>query len=196
MCDSLEGTHQRRGKAFLPSPDHRSLALPLTAWAYTVPVPPPGHSGLVLYHLLCPVTDPVPPCESCQTPGKSPGVPFPLQVICDFKTGGTKMQKSKEWLMPPPGTVPGGRGSVLSGLTARQVWGYGWAGGLHTLVSRTLLGQSMKEMCRCRKGAPTSDHQSLRQESVHRVLLCVTPWTVAHQASLSMEFSWQEYWSR
>ena len=22
-----------------------------------------------------------------------------------------------------------------------------------------------------------------------------TPWTVAHQASLSMGFSWQEYWS-
>ena len=27
------------------------------------------------------------------------------------------------------------------------------------------------------------------------VQLCVTPWTVAHQASLSMEFSRQEYWS-
>ena len=28
------------------------------------------------------------------------------------------------------------------------------------------------------------------------VQLFVTPWTVAHQAPLSMEFSWQEYWSR
>ena len=28
------------------------------------------------------------------------------------------------------------------------------------------------------------------------VQLFVTPWTVAHQASLSMEFSRQEYWSR
>ena len=27
------------------------------------------------------------------------------------------------------------------------------------------------------------------------VQLFVTPWTVAHQASLSMEFSRQEYWS-
>ena len=27
------------------------------------------------------------------------------------------------------------------------------------------------------------------------VQLCVTPWTVAHQAPLSMEFSRQEYWS-
>ena len=28
-----------------------------------------------------------------------------------------------------------------------------------------------------------------------RVSLFVTPWTVAHKAPLSMEFSWQEYWS-
>ena len=27
------------------------------------------------------------------------------------------------------------------------------------------------------------------------VRLFAVPWTVAHQASLSMEFSWQEYWS-
>ena len=28
-----------------------------------------------------------------------------------------------------------------------------------------------------------------------RVQLFVTPWTIAHQAPLSMEFSRQEYWS-
>ena len=27
------------------------------------------------------------------------------------------------------------------------------------------------------------------------IRLCATPWTVAHQAPLSMEFSRQEYWS-
>ena len=27
------------------------------------------------------------------------------------------------------------------------------------------------------------------------VRLFATPWTVTHQAHLSMEFSWQEYWS-
>ena len=27
------------------------------------------------------------------------------------------------------------------------------------------------------------------------VQLFATPWTEAHQASLSMEFSWQEYWN-
>ena len=28
-----------------------------------------------------------------------------------------------------------------------------------------------------------------------RVWLFETPWTIAHQAPLSTEFSWQEYWS-
>ena len=28
-----------------------------------------------------------------------------------------------------------------------------------------------------------------------RVQFFVTPWTVAHQAPLFMEFSWQEYWA-
>ena len=32
-------------------------------------------------------------------------------------------------------------------------------------------------------------------QSLSRVLLCVTPWTAAHQAPLSMGFSRQEYWS-
>ena len=34
-----------------------------------------------------------------------------------------------------------------------------------------------------------------KSESLGCVQLCVTPWTVAHQAPLSMEFSRQEYWS-
>ena len=33
-------------------------------------------------------------------------------------------------------------------------------------------------------------------KSLSRVKLFVTPWTVAYQAPLSMEFSRQEYWSR
>ena len=32
-------------------------------------------------------------------------------------------------------------------------------------------------------------------QSVSRVQLFVTPWTIAHQAPLSMGFSRQEYWS-
>ena len=33
-------------------------------------------------------------------------------------------------------------------------------------------------------------------KSLSRVLLFATPWTLAHQAPPSMEFSRQEYWSR
>ena len=32
-------------------------------------------------------------------------------------------------------------------------------------------------------------------QSLSRVRLFATPWTVAHQAPLSVEFSRQEYWS-
>ena len=28
------------------------------------------------------------------------------------------------------------------------------------------------------------------------IWLCATPWIIAHQALLTLEFSWQEYWSR
>ena len=31
--------------------------------------------------------------------------------------------------------------------------------------------------------------------SLSRVQFFVTPWTADHQTPLSMEFSWQEYWS-
>ena len=35
----------------------------------------------------------------------------------------------------------------------------------------------------------------MKSESVSHVWFFATPWTVAHQAPLSMEFSKQEYWS-
>ena len=35
----------------------------------------------------------------------------------------------------------------------------------------------------------------MHAQSLSRVPLFATPWTVAHQAPLSMEFSSQEYWS-
>ena len=41
----------------------------------------------------------------------------------------------------------------------------------------------------------THTHVSAAVQSVSRVQLFVTPWTVARQAPLSMGFSRQEYWS-
>ena len=35
----------------------------------------------------------------------------------------------------------------------------------------------------------------MHSETLSHVQLFATPWTVAHQAPLSMGFSWQEYWS-
>ena len=37
--------------------------------------------------------------------------------------------------------------------------------------------------------------RDLKVKSLSCIQLCVTPWTVAHQAPLSMGFSRQEYWS-
>ena len=53
-----------------------------------------------------------------------------------------------------------------------------------TLYSRT--NTTLKQLCfsECMCG-----------QSLSCVLLFATPWTVAHQASLSMGFSRQEYWS-
>ena len=38
--------------------------------------------------------------------------------------------------------------------------------------------------------------QAVCAQSLSRARLFATPWTIAHQAPLSMEFSRQEYWSR
>ena len=46
----------------------------------------------------------------------------------------------------------------------------------------------------CRPGRKVVPPQ-VKWKSLSRVRLFVTPWTVAHQAPLSMEFSRQEYWS-
>ena len=42
---------------------------------------------------------------------------------------------------------------------------------------------------------PLEEIEYLSTQSQSHVQLFVTPWTVAHQASLSMEFSRQERWS-
>ena len=41
----------------------------------------------------------------------------------------------------------------------------------------------------------SSDYYESEVKSLSRVQLFATPWTVAHQASPSMGFSRQEYWS-
>ena len=52
----------------------------------------------------------------------------------------------------------------------------------------SLIGKPMFQCIRSFKGVS-------EVKSLSRVRLFVTPWTVAHQASLSMEFSRHEYWS-
>ena len=49
-----------------------------------------------------------------------------------------------------------------------------------------------KHWCECEE---TGTLTHVKCQSLSHVRLFVTPWTVAHQAPLSMEFSTQEYWS-
>ena len=41
----------------------------------------------------------------------------------------------------------------------------------------------------------TQQRVKVKVKLLSRVQLFATPWTLAHQAPPSMEFSWQEYWS-
>ena len=52
-----------------------------------------------------------------------------------------------------------------------------------------------KNQLKCEKGSIYIDFFKMKVESVSRVQLFVSPWTVACQAPLSLEFSRQEYWS-
>ena len=45
------------------------------------------------------------------------------------------------------------------------------------------------------KCTPMADSCQASKHLLNRVLLFVIPWTVVNQASLSLEFSRQEYWS-
>ena len=44
-------------------------------------------------------------------------------------------------------------------------------------------------------GAAPLHPLTVKCQSLSRVRLSATPWTVPHQDPLSMGFSWQEYWS-
>ena len=44
-------------------------------------------------------------------------------------------------------------------------------------------------------GSNIQNYMNLCVQSLSRVQLFATLWTIAHQVSLSMEFSKQEYWS-
>ena len=51
------------------------------------------------------------------------------------------------------------------------------------------------ESCHLNRNDIRISKVKVKSESVSYVLLFATPWTVAHQTPLSMEFSKQEYWN-
>ena len=66
-------------------------------------------------------------------------------------------------------------------------------GGHWTLVNRIMIGNiGASETCYWKQ---SGNRAWVKVKSVSRVRLSVTPWTAAYQASWSMGFSRQEYWS-
>ena len=70
---------------------------------------------------------------------------------------------------------------------------------LHTRCSLGTFGMNSEsgqlQGCSARAASSSCPAPSCSHESLSRVLLFVTPWTVARQAPLSMGFSRQKYWS-
>ena len=70
-----------------------------------------------------------------------------------------------------------------------------WGGKLESSYPTTS-AQSMSSTVLKAQLAPIIIFPEWTWQSLSHVWFFVTPWTVAHQAPLSMEFSRQEYWSR
>ena len=73
---------------------------------------------------------------------------------------------------------------------------------LSMTISRSLLKlmsiesvMPSNQLILCRSLSPPPIFMKVKVKSLSRVQLFATPWTVAHQAPLSMGFSRQEYWS-
>ena len=84
--------------------------------------------------------------------------------------------------------------NIVNLISVLTTWGYPCVESSLVLlvITKTLLQQHKKRL-----NTWTSPDGQYQQQlhSLSRVWLFATPWTVAHQASLSMGFSRQEYWS-
>ena len=67
--------------------------------------------------------------------------------------------------------------------------------GSHSLLQGILLNQESNPGLLCCRWSLYYLKERKKANSLSRVRLFATPWTVAYQASLSMGFSRQEYWS-
>ena len=84
--------------------------------------------------------------------------------------------------------------NIVNLISVLTTWGYPCVESSLVLlvITKTLLQQHKERL-----NTWTSPDGQYQQQlhSLSRVQLFATPWTVAHQASLSMGFSRQEYWS-
>ena len=81
--------------------------------------------------------------------------------------------------------------SICQQIWKTQQWPQDWKSSVFTPIPKK---GNAKDRSNYRTIALIS-HASKREKSLSRVRLFATPWTVAYQASTSMGFSRQEYWS-
>ena len=85
------------------------------------------------------------------------------------------------------------------GKQTHQSWCYAWV--ISSLPSAGIGNLSVKWMVRgtCSRidvaGTDQRKQEAVKVKLLSRVQLFTTPWSIAHQAPQSMEFSRQEYWS-
>ena len=137
---------------------------------------------------------------------------MPIKLTTTTEDGGErKKRKGKK-------SIPGH--PAWGALGVGRLWGWGWRQpllrrlqdqweepgercemGLLPIEGRTLffITASQKHHWKLRYGHPSQQHRGVQKErkveSLSRVRLFVTPWIVAHQASPSIGFPRQEYWS-
>ena len=116
---------------------------------------------------------------------------FPFQSIAG--SWGTPVDSH----FPGDEDVAGSRdraGQVKSHPFSTLTGGYFWAGADHLLICPWKINSSMAH-CPSLFSFCSSLLPACMLSCFSCVQLCATLWTVACQAPLSMEFSWQKYWS-
>ena len=131
---------------------------------------------------------------------------FPLWESLDYATVNYELPKSRVALQGATTAKPELRVTMPQRLPAEHRVGTQGRGPPGAPPVKSVLTRGKKTLLRPVSfwvggggGAGSRERETVyvctRAQSLSRVWLCATPWTVAHQAPLSMGFSRQEYWS-
>ena len=114
----------------------------------------------------------------------------------DFPGGPVVMQWREHWFDPGSGKIPHAAKQLSThAMTIEHMGQNPWAAGEKPPQWEATTMRSPHNATKSSPRACLLQVEKVKVKSLSRVWLFVTPWTVAHQAPLSMGFSRQEYWS-